>query len=66
MRSHGFISTKLDSNCKSGWDASIKAWEVYSNSENVLYEPVLIDIAKYNEFDVKVLYELIEYLRKKH
>lgn len=66
MYKHGLISTRIDSECKSGMDASIRAWKVFNETylENPLNEPVIQDIAKYNEFDVKVLWDILNAIRK--
>jgi hypothetical protein len=63
MRHHGMISSKIESKCDSGTIASVKAWQVYQNSNNPLNDPIMNDIALYNKFDVKVLQEILQYLR---
>ncbi len=63
MHKHGLITTKLDSECKSGMDAAIRAWNVYETSDNPSEEQDIVDIGKYNQFDVQVLQEMLEYLR---
>lgn len=64
MRSHGMISAKIDSDCKSGMDAMVSACKFYSNNSANL--DLIRDIAKYNEFDCKVLYEILSFLREKY
>lgn len=64
MFNHKMITTKLESECNCGLDASIKAWEVYSKTQDIKNEPIIKDIAKYNEFDVKVLCDILNFLRK--
>jgi hypothetical protein len=64
MRKHGMISTCIESSCHSGMDASVMAWNIYQNSENPVEDQRMQDIAKYNQFDVKVIWEILEYLRK--
>lgn len=66
MFEHGFITTNLSSECTSGLMASVKAWNSYQESDNPLEHPDIIDIAKYNRFDVKVLQDILFYLRKYH
>lgn len=63
---HGLIETKLDAECGSGIEASIKTWQVYQTEDNPLTHPVITDISKYNHFDVKVLWEILTYLRNHH
>ena len=66
MRKHGLIKTSLESNCDSGMTAMIKAWKAYNTYENTVDYDIMKDIAKYNEFDTKVLWEILDYLRKHH
>lgn len=66
MHSHGMISTCLNSQCDSGMTAMIKAWKVYNNSDNPRETFIMKDISKYNEFDTKVLWEILRYLRNNH
>jgi hypothetical protein len=63
MYKHGMIKSEIISNCRSGFDAGILARQAYDSKEKM--EAVLGDIEKYNEFDVKVLSEILEYLRAK-
>lgn len=66
MRNHGMISAYIESSCHSGLDASVIAWQTYQCSDNPAIDPRIVDIAKYNEFDVKVLWEILGYLRENH
>jgi hypothetical protein len=66
MRSHGMIQASIGSNCNSGMIAMIKAWECYKTSSSPSTCDTMLDIAKYNEFDCKVLWEIISYLRANH
>ena len=70
MREHKLIKTEIDSECASGMTAMVNAWKCYqkhkSNTKSVSKSPVMLDVAKYNEFDCKVLHEILEYLRKNH
>lgn len=70
MKKNNLISTELESDCKTGIDASIQAWEVFTKnnfrtrSQNPVNNPVIKDIALYNKYDVKVLFEILSYLRQ--
>lgn len=69
MRSHGMISTVLDSECDSGLVACIKAWECYTTKhiqDELGATPVMKDISKYNEFDTRVLSDIHSYLVRNH
>ena len=46
--------------------AMVNAWKCYRDCANPAKSDIMKDIAKYNEFDCKVLWEIIEYLRKNH
>lgn len=66
MRDHGMIETKINSECDNGLNAAVKAWQTYQEDENPSRSETMNDIAKYNRFDVEVLYEILEYLRNNH
>jgi hypothetical protein len=66
MRKHGMISAQNDSECGNGATAMIRAWKTYSDSEDPRNSNVMKDIMKYNEFDCKVLWEILTFLRKNH
>jgi hypothetical protein len=63
MRKHGMISTCNHSECNNGVIAMIEAWQSYSNPES---SDKMKDIITYNEFDCKVLWEILEFLRTNH
>jgi len=66
MREHGMISTQLNSDCNNGMMAMVKAWNCYSQNpanKKISDSPIMKDIGDYNEFDCKVLYDIISYLR---
>jgi len=62
MNKAGLISTKIESNCNSGMSAMINAWKYYKNAN----PSIMTDIQKYNNFDCKVLWDILSYLRRKH
>jgi hypothetical protein len=66
MQKHGMIKGTLDSSCDNGMSAMIKAWKVYQSDKDVDASEKMKDIVKYNEFDCKVLWEILSYLRKNH
>ena len=66
MKKHNMISTYNNSNCENGANAMVKAWKTYSESENAENSDVMKDIIKYNEFDCKVLWEILTFLRTNH
>lgn len=66
MKSHKMIDTKLEAECQNGMMAMIKAWNCYKNFSQPDESPVMNDIAKYNEFDCKSMYDILTFLRKKY
>ena len=65
MKKHNMINIEIESNCNSGMTAMIKAYECYKKENNPSSCEIMKDIGKYNEFDCKVLYEILNYLRLK-
>ncbi len=54
--------------CSNGLSAMVLAWKTYQRNilSDVHESPVIQDIIKYNEIDCRVLWEIINYLRKNH
>jgi hypothetical protein len=46
--------------------AMVNAWKCYQYSDNPVNTETMKDITKYNEFDCKVLWEIMGYLRQNH
>jgi hypothetical protein len=65
MYAHKMINTHIESECSNGMMAMIKAWNCYNSCENPEKHPIMKDIEKYNEFDCKVLFDILNYLRSK-
>lgn len=66
MQKHGMISSIIDSSCDSGLSAMVNAWKAYKNYDNPETSEIMKDISKYNEYDVRVLWEILTYLRNNH
>lgn len=66
MRKHDMISVRIESDCDNGMACMVNAWKVYNSSEHPEHSDIMKDITKYNEFDCKVLWEMIDYLRENH
>lgn len=72
MKKHGFILTSWDkkSSCVDGQSAMIAAIkannEAKYKNKSMKKISIVKQIIKYNEVDVKVLYEILDYLRKNH
>jgi hypothetical protein len=65
MRELGMIDTQLQSECCNGMMAMLKAWKSY-NLKNPDTTPIMKDVEKYNEFDCKALFDIINFLRQKY
>jgi len=66
MREHKMITSSNNSDCDSGMTATVKAWGCYQKTDKPFDSKELKDIEKYNEFDCRVLWDIIEYLRINH
>nr|QBK86358.1 MAG: uncharacterized protein LCMAC102_01530 [Marseillevirus LCMAC102] len=72
LQKHGCINTSWDmeSACLDGQAAMVCAWKAHKESQarnlNMRELPHMREIIKYNEADVKVLYEIITYIRTNH
>ena len=44
----------------------IRAWKCYEEYSDPINAPIMLDVIKYNEFDVKVLAKILDYLRNNH
>ena len=65
MKHHGMINTYLESETKNGMMAMVKAWNCY-NLKDPINSPIMKDIIKYNEFDCRVIYDIVKYIRNNH
>jgi len=63
MYKQNMITTKITSTCSSGFEAMINAYNLYQNKINPSTSKEMQDIIKYNEFDCKVLWDILKYLR---
>ena len=66
MYGHNMISTTINSSCTSGMSAMVRAWECYQSSDDPKTSDIMKDITSYNEFDCKVLWDILKYIRTNH
>jgi len=68
MKSHGFIKSiwEEDTQCIDGPSAMLCAWKASKETSDLRTAPVIQEVKKYNEMDVKVLQEILKYLRINH
>jgi uncharacterized protein YprB with RNaseH-like and TPR domain len=59
MKNNGLINTENESECEDGMTAMLKAYDCYQKNN----KEYLKEICKYNKFDVKGMYDIINYLR---
>ena len=70
MRKHGMIDTDWADSPVDGLGAMVGAWrcdgEARKKGTSMAEEPLMKDIADYNEVDCRVMMEIIRYLRSNH
>lgn len=68
FKQHGFIQTEWNSKsgCLDGQDAMIGAFNANLRGGDMRISPEILEIKEYNEVDVKVLSEILKYLRENH
>lgn len=66
LKEHNLIATELNAECVNGMMAMVKAWNCYERGGQIHGDAIMKDIGIYNEFDCRVLYDILNYLRKKH
>jgi hypothetical protein len=66
LQDNKLINVKLEADCSNGMTAMIRAWNCYQKYNNPIEAPLMRDVIKYNEYDVKVLWKIVEYLRINH
>ena len=64
MYTHGMITVQLESDCKNGMTAMVQALKLYNSDIDVDTSTVMMDIKKYNEFDCKVLQQILNFFIK--
>ena len=64
MYTHGMITVQLESECKNGMTAMVQALKLYNSGIDVDTSTVMMDIKKYNEFDCKVLQQILNFFIK--
>lgn len=57
MHNHGLVKTVLPQGCSSGVEACAQAWKAIRDGGS------LASVEEYNRFDVKILWEILTYLR---
>ena len=66
LKSHNLISTRLESECSNGRTAMIQAWRAYTRFERPWKSGVMKDVTQYNEYDCRLLGDILTYLRRNH
>jgi hypothetical protein len=63
MYEYEMIDTVLESECSNGMMAMVKAWKCYDTNMDPMSSHIMKDIEKYNEFDCKSIYDIVNYFR---
>jgi len=64
MKKNGMIQTNLEADCTNGAMAMIRAWQCYQKYQVPTSAPIMKDIVRYNQYDCKVMYDILKYLRR--
>jgi hypothetical protein len=63
MKTNSMICTNLESDCTNGAMAMIRAWQCYQKHQSPSSAPIMKDIAHYNHYDCKVMYDILMYFK---
>ncbi len=63
MYNNNLVKYKLESECQNGLIAAVNAQKEFEKGLTIETSQILKDIKQYNDFDVKILLEIITYLR---
>jgi hypothetical protein len=66
MKLLNLITTPIESECSNGKTAMIQAWKCYQKFNNPLKCGAMKDVIQYNEYDCRLLCDIITYLRQNH
>lgn len=66
LKKHELISTPLESECSNGRTAMIQAWRAYKRFEKPCKSGIMKDVTQYNEYDCRLLGDILTYLRRHH
>ena len=64
MKQHNMITTQLEADCSNGAMAMIRAWQCYDKYQVPSTAPIMKDVARYNHYDCKIMYDMLRYLRR--
>ena len=64
MKANGMIQTTLEADCTNGALAMIRAWQCYQKYQVPTTAPIMKDIIRYNQYDCKVMYDILKYFRR--
>lgn len=66
LKNMNLIDTPLESECSNGRTAMVQAWKCYQKFERPWKCGAMKDVTQYNEFDCRVLHDILNYLRTNH
>ena len=56
----------MESDCSNGQKAMIQAWRSYKKFEKPCESGIMKDVVKYNEYDCRLLHDILYFLRNSH
>jgi len=66
LKNMNLITTPLESECTNGLTAMVQAWKCYKKFDRPWKCGAMKDVTQYNEYDCRVLCDILTYLRKSH
>ena len=66
LKDLGLIDTPLESECSNGRTAMVQAWRCYKNFQRPWNCGAMMDVIQYNEYDCRLLCDVLNYLRQNH
>ena len=66
LKSMNLINTPMESECNNGKTAMIQAWKCYQKFEKPWKCGAMKDVTQYNEYDCRLLHDILVYLRQNH
>jgi len=66
LKNMNLITTPLESECTNGLTAMVQAWKCYKKFDRPWKCGAMKDVTQYNEYDCRVLCDILLYLRKSH
>ena len=66
MKKLKMINTPMESECSDGRTAMVQAWNCYQKFERPWKCGAMKDVTQYNEYDCRLLCDILTYIRNNH